>query len=110
MHRKKRSLPLFILSLIFVPLFIYLLLSFSPDSKILILNFAIPANYLFLTLLFLSIFSFAGYLFDNKGLGFLLGLFTIVYLVLRLIGLSDLFFFIILSLLFMTLGFLFIRK
>ncbi len=106
---RKKGTKLFIISIFSLASLLYLILSFSPSFKLSYLNFQIPIIFVFFVLLFIFIFSISGYIMRSKTQGILIGLFAVSYLLLRFIGLTQLFFLILLLIFFIVLEFLFAR-
>jgi len=110
MHKKKRSLIL--LSLAFISFIMegYLILHFPPayHGKILRYTFSIVVP--FFILFFLFLYSFLGFVLRNSSRGMRIGIFFCCYLLLRLFGLTQLLFFLLLLALFVVVELFFLQK
>ncbi|MBI2031498.1 MAG: hypothetical protein HYT08_02675 [Candidatus Levybacteria bacterium] len=110
MRRGKRPFWLLAISLLSLVFLIYLIVSLSPNYQFSTLNFQLPILPVFLLTVFLSLFFSFSYIFINFRRGFVVGLFTVTYLLLRLFDLTHIFFLIILTILFLTLELFFSYK
>ena len=108
MRRKKRSFLLLLIAIASGAGLGYLIFSFPPSSQI--TNYKLPATPLFFALLFLSCASFFGFLLNNIRRGILIGAFINAYLLLRLFGLKQIFFIILLLALFATIELFFKQR
>jgi len=108
--RKRRHAWLLLVSILSLGASVYLALCFPPTYQLPVGNFLFPVLPVFLIFLFLFIFSFFSFVFKNSRRGFLLGLFVIAYLLLRLTKLTSPFFLIMLFVLFGGIELFFIKK
>jgi len=109
---RKRKKQLYLLGISFLSLvgFIYLILSFSPNLQIPVLNFNLSIVYFFFTLIFLFLFSLFAFIFKSLRRGVFIGAFVVIYLFLRLNHLSSLFFLVMLFVLFGCLELFFVKR
>lgn len=110
MGRRKNLFWLILIDFLSFASLIYLIISFPPNWKFGIGNLELEILPLFLISLFLFISSFFGFLFKNLRRGVFLGLFTICSLLLRFFGLTQIFFIILLAILFLILEIVFVKK
>jgi len=110
MHKRKRKLWLLLLAILSLVGFIYLLLSFSPSFNLQVLSFNLPVIYLFFAALFLFLFSFFAFILASKRRGLFIGLFVVIYLLLRMNHLTHPFFLIMLLVLFGCLELFFVKR
>ena len=103
MKRRKKPIWLLFLGFLFLVLFLYLIVFFSPESSINMLPF-------FFILIFTSLFFLFFFLLSNFRRGIFIGLFVSVYLLLRFLDLTHIFFAIMLLILFITLEMFFSYK
>jgi len=109
MNRKKR------LGWLLIPLFlslaglIYLIISFSPNAQLPILNYKIPVLPIFFLLFFSFLLFLITYLLRSPRRAILIGLLTLVYLVLQMLRLSSPYFLLLLLALYISLE-LFFKK
>ena len=119
MNRRKRSFWLLVLSLLSLAALIYLIVSFSPSSKLHlplgalakwgITNYQLPILPVFFLLLFTFLFSLLSYLSRNLRRGATIGLLIITYLTFRMLNLDSPLFIVLLIALFISLE-LFFKK
>ncbi len=109
---KWRKKPIWLLACGFLSLtlFIYLIIFFSPDFQFSIFNFQLPILTIFLLTSFFLFTSVSSYLLSNIRRGLFIGLFVPAYLLLRFLGLTHIFFLIMLLILFITLEMFFSYK
>ncbi|HYM65076.1 MAG TPA: hypothetical protein VES68_01150 [Candidatus Sulfotelmatobacter sp.] len=100
MKRGKRPISFLILSILSLGLLVYLVLNFSPSYNFPILGFNFPVLILFFLLFFIFLYSFFSFALINKRRGLFISLFVNIYLLLRLNGLTHIFFLILLVILF----------
>lgn len=110
MRRKKRNLGFLILSFLSLATLFFLIINYSPSFNISLFNLNISIVFLFLSFVFLFFYSFFSFLLSNKRRGALIGLFMVAYLILRLNQLTNLFFAILLVILFGSLELLFAKR
>jgi len=101
MRRHKRPFWLFLIALLLFTTLGYIVFSFPPSSHI--TNYTLPTTPLFFLLLFLSCASLFGFLLNSIRRGGLIGAFIVLYFLLRLFGLKNVFFPVLLIALFVTL-------
>jgi hypothetical protein len=103
--QKKRfhRISWFLASLIFIALFVLLIIYYAPQSSVTIANFHVTCLVFFFILLFCALFSLTTVISKSKKHGFLIGLFTVIYLLFRLNHLTHPFFLILLLALFFVL-------
>lgn len=107
MRRKKRSVFPLIIGIFSLACFVYILLKLNPSSNLKIMNYELPTLPLFFLSFFLFLFSFSTFIFKNTRRGIFLGLFVIIYFLLRLNHLAQIFFLILLIVLFIILEIVF---
>ena len=110
MRRNKRNFGLLIVSVLAFFAILYIVLNYSPALKLSILNFSFPILPLFFVLTFIFLYSLFTFILKSKRRGILIGLFVISYLVLRMNGLTNVFFVILLVVLFGSLELLFVKR
>lgn len=110
MRRKKRPLWILILTLLSFAGLFYLVISYDPAQKYLILNTQYSILLFFFVLLFLLSSSITAYVFNNLRRGILVGLFTTSYFLLRFLHLTQISFLILLIAFFIALEFFFSHK
>src|SRR3989344_6221949 len=110
MKRRKKPIWLLIGGLLSLVIFIYLIVFFSPNSQFSTFNFQLSILPVFLLISFLLFFSASSYLLNNIRRGIFVGLFALIYLLLRLLNLTHPFFLIMLLILFITLEMFFSYK
>lgn len=108
--RRKRPLKFLLTAIVLLFALIYLIITISPSQPLILLSLQIPSVIPFLLLITLLVFSIARYILNNKIHGFLIAIFTLSYLLLRINHLTHPFFLIILIGLFITLDLLFSRQ
>ena len=101
---------LIVISILTVAALTYLILKFSPSARFLILNYQFPVIALFLALLFIFLFSLSAFILTSTRRGVLIGLFAVIYLILRLNNLTHPFFLIMLLILFACVELLFAKR
>jgi hypothetical protein len=99
-----------LLSFLFLGAFIYFVLNFSPTFQFSISNMLFPILPIFFILLFTFLFLFFGVLFANRRRGLFIGLFAVIYLLLRMNGLTHPFFLVILIILSGSLELFFVKR
>ena len=109
MRKRKKYLWLLFVGILSLFSLGYLIFNFSPAFQFTILKFKFSVLIPGLILLFLSIFCLFGFILNARR-GFLLGLFAISYLLLRLNGLTSLFFAILLLLFFGGIELFFVKR
>ncbi|HSX40949.1 MAG TPA: hypothetical protein VLF68_05060 [Candidatus Saccharimonadales bacterium] len=113
MRRKKRSWWFLGIALLSLCGFLYFINAFSPETlpfKLSSLNIQLPTLPIFFVLLFLFLFSFFAFVLNNNARGFLIGLFAVIYLLLRFYHFTQIFFLIMLVAIFTTLTLLFAKR
>jgi hypothetical protein len=110
MRHYKRSLKFLVLSILSLFVLSALILFFPPGWILDIGYWKLEILYVFFPLLFLFLFFIGTYLFKSKKHGFFIGLFVMLYLIMRLNSLTHPFFFILLAGLFLTLELMVSRK
>ncbi|MBI3093184.1 MAG: hypothetical protein HYZ02_03045, partial [Candidatus Levybacteria bacterium] len=96
MRRRRKPFLFLFFALFSLGSLIYLISSFPPDYELRIMNHELGIIFAFFFLLFLSAFYLFSYLLNNKRRGFFIGVFITLYFLLRLFGLTHLFFLILL--------------
>ena len=119
MNRRKKSLILFILSILSFVALIYLIFFYSPSTQFTlplgalakwgIHNFQFSILPIFFLLFFIFLLSLISYLLRSPRRGALIGLLTIIYLILRMLHLNSPYFLFLLIVLFISLE-LFFKK
>lgn len=89
MRGNKRSRKLLVLSVVSLAALIYIIFSLSPIQQFTILP-------VFFSLLFVTIFSFTSFLFNDLRKGVIVGIACVLYLLLRMNNLTHPFFLILL--------------
>jgi hypothetical protein len=107
MTHHKRPLLFLLVSIVLLAILLGMLFFFPPTLLIPGIPIQITLFYLFFPLVFGFLFFGASYALNNKMQGVLVGLFAITYLLFRLNNLTHPFFFFLLAILFVALGFLF---
>ena len=109
---KRRRKPIWLLAggLLSLAIFIYLIVFFSPNFQFSILNSQLVVLPFFFILAFSSLFFLFSFLLSNFRRGMFVGLFVSIYLLLRFLGLTHIFFLIMLLILFTTLEMFFSYK
>lgn len=92
MHGKKRDIKFLILGILCLMILGWFLFSYSPSEAINIKGININTLPVFLLLIFLSIFSLTGFILKNLRRGLLISLSLVAYLIIRLLGLTNPFF------------------
>src|SRR3989344_3844363 len=106
MKRRKKPIWLLIGGLLSLVIFIYLIVFFSPNSQFSLAPRSlgeVGIFPLFFILIFAFLFSLFSFLLNNFRRGIFVGLFALIYLLLRLLNLTHPFFLIMLLILFTTL-------
>src|SRR3972149_8387684 len=106
--RRRRQIRFLAVSFLLLVALIYLIWNFPPSFQFSIFNFSILP--LFFTLFFLFIYFLFSFILANKRRGFLIGLFAIIFLFLRLNYLTEPFFLILLLILFGSVELLFAKR
>lgn len=99
MRGKKRRLWLLAIGLVLFAVWIYLVITLPPTFQLSLDSFQFPVLPVFFAVLFLFLSSLFSFVLNNKRRGILIGLFAAIYLILRLNGLKNLFFLILLLIL-----------
>ena len=107
---KKQRFIFLILFLLFLGAFIFLILNFSPNFKIIIWKFTLPVTILFFILFSLVIFFFFSFLLKNKIQGIIFTIFSLIYLLLRFFGFRHWLFSVLAVLLFIFCEMLILEK
>jgi len=113
MKRRKKPIWLLVVGLLSLALLMYVLIFFSPNSQ-----FSLAPRSLgevgilpfFFILIFTSLFFLFSFFLSNFRRGLFIGIFVSVYLLLRFLGLTHIFFLIMLLILFITLEMFFSYK
>lgn len=92
MRKKKKLLPLFFSSLGLCVLLSILVIFWSPEQSIGLLDFSVSIKLLFFALVFSAVSLLFSFLFSNIFRGFLAGTFVVLFLLLRLFGFTNLFY------------------
>ena len=108
--RKRRNYIYLLISILFAITTGYVFLNFPPDYKIPVSNFEIPILPIFLISLFVLIFSFLTFIFKRKVQGLIFSSFILVYLGLRLAGLTHWIFLFLILALFVTTELFILKK
>ena len=110
MRKRKKRFWLLLAGLVSFSAFIYTILNYSPDFQLSIVNFQFSVVAVFLCLLFFSLFFLSGFILNNQRRGALVGLYVIIYLILRLNSLTNPFFAILLLVLFGVIELFFVKR
>ena len=110
MKRRKKPIWLLVVGLLSLAILIYILIFLSPESSIVNGQWSINVLPFFFILTFISLFLLFSFLLSNFRRGLFIGLFVSTYLLLRFLGLTHIFFLIMLLILFITLEMFFNYK
>lgn len=108
--RKKRALPLLLVSLLSLICLLFVIFFIPPTYAVTIVGLQINILFFFLPLLFIFTYSLLSFAFQKKTHGILAGIFLILYLVLRLGGFTHPLFLLILLALLLILELLFVNR
>lgn len=108
--RKRHNFLYLLLAILFGIITLYLFYNFPPTYKFSISQLQIPIIPLFLISLTGLIFSILTFIFIQKTQGIIISFFVILFLVLRLIGLSHWIFLILIIALFITVELFVLKK
>ncbi len=89
---------------------LYIVLSVPPDKGLKISGLSIPSIPLFFILFFVAVYGVSSFVLNNKRNGLLIGFFATLYFILRLNGLKNIFFAILILALFVTFELLFKKR
>lgn len=109
MRKNKRDFGALIVGLAALSSLIYLMLNFSPDKNVRVLNVSLPSIPLFLALFFVAVYEVFKFLLSQRR-GFLIAFFATLYLILRMNGLTHPFFALLILALFITFELLFKKR
>jgi len=109
MRKSKRDFGALIVGIAALSLLIYLMLNFSPDKNVRVLNISLPSIPLFLALFFVAVYEVFKFSLNQRR-GFLISFFATLYLILRFNHLTHPFFLILILALFITFELLFRRR
>lgn len=107
---KKRPFHFFLLSVLLTIIIGYLINTVSPNYVFMWKFLVISLVPVVMMLFVVAVFSFFTYLFHSYVQGILIGFFVGMYLVLRIVNISNIFFLILLLILFGTLELFFLKK
>ncbi|MBI2025780.1 MAG: hypothetical protein HYT06_00185 [Candidatus Levybacteria bacterium] len=110
MRRRKKLLILPVFSVISLVSLSYLIFSFPPNALISFYDFKITAIPIAFLLLFIFLWSLVWFISANKIQGLIFAIFPIIYLILRLNHLNQMFFLVLLFILFAATELFFFRK
>lgn len=110
MQKRKRSLPLLLLSILALIVIIFVIFFIPPTYAVSLVRIHINILFFFLPLLFIFTYSLLSFLFQKKTHGILAGTFLVLYLLLRLGGFTHPLFLLILLALLLILELLFVNK
>lgn len=96
MRRRKKLVPLFILTILSWIFLGYFTATFPPEGEIRIMNYELRSMHLFFSLIFLSTFSLFSLVLNNTRHGILLAMTIVTFLTLRVLQLTHPFYLIIL--------------
>jgi hypothetical protein len=108
--RKRFNFFYLLLAVLFAISTIYLILNFPPNYKIPVYKFSLPILPIFMASLAAFIFCTFTFVFKRKAQGIIVSIFVILYLILRLIGLTHWIFFILILALFTTTELFILKK
>jgi hypothetical protein len=108
--RKRFNFFYLLLSILFAITTIYLFLNFPPSYKISIYKFSMPIIPVFMASLATFIFCIFTFIFKRKTQGIIFAVFTIVYLIIRLLGLTHWIFLVLILALFITTELFILKK
>jgi hypothetical protein len=108
--RRRHNFIYLLLGILFAILTIYILFTFPPSSKLAVGNIGIPIIPIFLVSLTGFIFCTFTFIFIQKTQGILIGIFVILYLILRMIGLTHWIFLVLVLGLFTAVEFFIFKK
>jgi len=109
-RKTKLYLPYLFLAFIAFGFLGFLLINFPPNYSLKTINFTFPIIYLFLALTFLSLFLLGTFIFRGRIHGIILSVLAMLYLVLRVIGIRQIFFLFLIIALFITIELLLRKK
>ncbi len=110
MKRGRRPWLLFIPGVLSLAALSYLVYYYPPDYQFLISNFQIPVLPVWFVLLFIAVYGIFSFFLNSKRRGFMLSLFAVIYLLLRLNGLTHLLFLLLLIVLFGLIELFYIKR
>jgi hypothetical protein len=110
MQRRRKPLSLLVLSILSFGVLGYLILNFPPGFNFSVINFNLSILIFSFLLLFIFLYSLFGFVLNNKRRGLLIGLFVVIYFLLRLNNLTHPFFLILLLILLVMLELLFAKR
>ncbi|OGH15020.1 MAG: hypothetical protein A2860_01055 [Candidatus Levybacteria bacterium RIFCSPHIGHO2_01_FULL_37_33] len=110
MKRRKKPIWLLVLGSLSLVFLIYTSIAFPPDFGFRISDFGFPILPFFFILTFAFLFFLFSFLLGNFRRGLFIGLFVSIYLLLRFLALTHIFFPIMLLILFITLEMFFNYK
>ncbi len=108
--RKRHNFIYLLLAILLGILTVYLFLNFPPNYKFPISNFGIPVLPIFLATLTAFIFSLLTFIFIQKTQGIIISLLLLLYLILRLLGLTHWLFALLFLALFITVELFILKK
>src|SRR5579872_5616688 len=110
MRRRKRNWLLLILFIIFFAGLIYLIVKLPPGQNLTIYKFPLSPIILFFFGTFLSFFTLISFIFKSFLQGFLVSLVLVIFFLFRFFQLTNIFFLVLLLIIFVVLEFAFVRK
>ena len=108
--RKRHNFVYLLLAILFAILTGYLFFNFPPDHKFEIANFGFPILPIFLASLIGFIFSACTFIFIQKAQGIIISTLILLYLILRLLGLTHWIFLFLFLGLFITIELFVLKK
>lgn len=108
--RKRHNFIYLLLAILLAISTVYIFLTFPPEYKIQLTNFGVPVLPIFLASLTGFIFSALTFIFIQKAQGFIAACFVLIYLILRLIGLTHWIFAVMFIALFITIELFIIKQ
>lgn len=100
MRKKKKYFPAFLFSIVAFIIIAALIIFWSPNQSFTVLDFSISTKIIFFILIFINLSLFGSFVFSSYTRGFLLGFFLTSILLLKFFGFTNLFYPVLLILLF----------
>ena len=100
MRKKRKMLPYLVSFIALAAVLIFLVIFWSPEQSFLILDISISTKWVFFLLVFASLSCLSTFIFSNVTRGLLVGVFVASVLLLRFFGFTNIFYPVLLILLF----------
>ncbi|GEM_PF-2705588 len=108
--RKRHNFVYLLLAILLTILTVYLFINFPPDYRFAVSNFGVPILPIFLVSLTGFIFSTFTFIFIQKTQGLIISFLILIYLILRLLGLTHWIFLFLFLALFITIELFVVKK